>query len=206
VPWADIITSTTHKTLRGPRGGLMLCKAAHAKKVDSAVFPNAQGGPLMHIIAAKAVAFQEALQPSFKVYQQQILDNAQALAKALSGRGYRLVSGGTDNHLILVDLRSRNVTGQQAAELLDRIGITVNKNLIPGDPRPPREASGIRLGVPALTTRGLRQAEMERIAEILDQALSNPNDSVLAEGLRRRTLEICDGFPVYPEMRQGKGG
>jgi glycine hydroxymethyltransferase len=197
VPYADAVTTTTHKTLRGPRGGIILSKAAHAKAIDSMVFPGAQGGPLMHVIAAKAVALKEALQPSFKEYQKQIILNAQALARGLLERGYRLVSGGTDNHLLLVDLRSRKITGRDAGALLERAGITVNKNLIPNDPLPPTQASGIRIGSPALTTRGLKEPEMLRIVEIMDQALCSPKDEALLRNLRRQTQEICDAFPIY---------
>ncbi|MBI3828273.1 MAG: serine hydroxymethyltransferase [Planctomycetes bacterium] len=194
---SDVVTTTTHKTMRGPRGGIILCKGAYAKKIDSAVFPGAQGGPLMHVIAAKAVALKEALHPSFKEYQKQIIQNAQTLAAALMARGYRLVSGGTDNHLMLVDLRSRNITGKLASQILDDVGITVNKNLIPNDPLPATETSGVRIGSPALTTRGLKEPEMERIATIIDSALSNPYDRNIHRRLREETLDLCDAFPIY---------
>jgi len=197
VPVSDVVTTTTHKTMRGPRGGIILCKGVHAKKIDSAVFPGSQGGPLMHVIAAKAVALREALHPSFKDYQKQILANAQTLANALSNRGFRLISGGTDNHLMLVDLRSRKVTGKQASQVLDEVGITVNKNLLPNDPLPATETSGVRIGSPALTTRGLREPEMERIAHFIDQALSNPYDRHMHRRLREETLDMCDAFPIY---------
>jgi len=197
MPVSDVVTTTTHKTMRGPRGGIILCKGAHAKKIDSAVFPGGQGGPLMHVIAAKAVALKEALHPSFKDYQKQIITNAQTLANALNNRGYRLISGGTDNHLMLVDLRSRKVTVKQASQVLDEVGITVNKNLIPNDPLPATETSGVRIGSPALTTRGLREPEMERIAHIIDQALSNPYDRHIHRRLREETLDMCDAFPIY---------
>jgi glycine hydroxymethyltransferase len=202
VPHADAVTATTHKTLRGPRGGLILTREAHAKKIDSSVFPGTQGGPLMHIIAAKAVAFQEALQPAFREYQNRIIRNARILAERLSAAGFRLVSGGTDNHLLLVDLRSRNLTGRRAGEVLDKIGITVNKNLIPNDPLPAKDASGIRLGTPALTTRGFREAEMEKVAECLDRALAKPDDEAELKRLRAETLELCARFPMYPELRR----
>ena len=197
VPTSDVVTTTTHKTMRGPRGGIILCKGVHAKKIDSAVFPGAQGGPLMHIIAAKAVALKEALHPSFKEYQKQIIKNAQTLAEALIRRGYRLVAGGTDNHLMLVDLRSRKLTGKQASQFLDEVGITVNKNLIPNDPLPATETSGIRIGSPALTSRGMREPEMERIAEIMDQALLSPHDRNIQRRLRDETMDLCDAFPIY---------
>ncbi len=199
IPYADIVTTTTHKTLRGPRGGLILCKEQYAKAIDSAIFPGSQGGPLMHIIAAKAVAFHEALQPQFKVYQQQIINNAQALAKALQGRGFRLTSGGTDNHLMLVDLRSRNITGSKAQTLLDEVGVTVNKNLIPFDPRKSTTTSGVRVGTPATTTRGMKEAEMEIIAEIIDIALSNPNDEASLSKARSMAAELTGKFPTFAQ-------
>ena len=205
VPVSDVVTTTTHKTMRGPRGGIILCKGQHAKKIDSAVFPGAQGGPLMHVIAAKAVALKEALHPSFKEYQKQIIHNAQTLAQALLGRGYRLVSGGTDNHLMLVDLRSRKLTGKQASTLLDQVGITVNKNLIPNDPLPPTETSGIRIGSPAVTTRGLKEPEMEKIVDLMDRALSSPYDHELHRKLRKETLELCDAFPIYAGLQRRLG-
>ena len=200
IPLADVVTTTTHKTLRGPRGGMILCKEKHAKAIDSAIIPGTQGGPLMHIIAAKAVAFKEALEPSFAVYQKQIIDNAQALAKVLTGRGFRLVSGGTDNHLMLVDLRSKNINGKQASDVLDKAGITVNKNQIPNDPLPPLKSSGIRVGTPALTTRGMKVKEMEQIGDIMDRALSKPEDAALMVQLRKETLALAEAFPVYPNI------
>jgi glycine hydroxymethyltransferase len=205
VPFADAVTTTTHKTMRGPRGGIILCKGQHAKKIDSGVFPGAQGGPLMHVIAAKAVALREALHPSFREYQKQIILNAQTLAQALTTRGFRLVSGGTDNHLMLVDLRSRKLTGKQASTLLDEIGITVNKNLIPNDPLPPTETSGVRIGSPALTTRGMKEPEMEKIVDVMDRALSNPYDHELHRKLRKETGEICDAFPIYAGLQRRLG-
>ena len=196
VPYCDVVTTTTHKTLRGPRGGLILCKEEHAKAIDKAVFPGIQGGPLMHIIAAKAVAFQEALQPGFKAYQQAILDNARTLAEYLTQGGLRLVSGGTDNHLLLVDVRNAHITGQAAEDALHIAGITVNKNMIPFDPQPPMVTSGIRMGTPAVTTRGFSPAEMEIVAQSILGALFNPGDEVKLKEIRRVTAELCARFPV----------
>ena len=196
VPYADIVTSTTHKTLRGPRAGLILCKQKLAKRVDRAVFPGTQGGPLMHIIAAKAVAFGEALRPEFRAYQQSILDNAQALADELQRQGMRLVSGGTDNHLMLVDLSSTDVTGQDAEVALERAGIACNKNQIPFDPRPPRVTSGIRLGTPAVTTRGFGVEEMREVAWLIVRVLRNVHDEAIIGEVRQKTLELCRAFPV----------
>jgi glycine hydroxymethyltransferase len=196
VPYCDIVTTTTHKTLRGPRAGLILCKQEHARAVDRAVFPGMQGGPLMHVIAAKAVAFQEALQPEFKVYQQAVLDNAKVMAASLVEGGLRLVSGGTDNHLLLVDLRKANVTGQEAEDALHVAGITVNKNLIPFDPQPPRVTSGIRIGSPAVTTRGFRQAEMKVVAESILTAVFSAKDEAKLKAVRQITTELCARFPV----------
>jgi glycine hydroxymethyltransferase len=196
VPYCDIVTSTTHKTLRGPRGGLILCKEEHARAVDRAVFPGIQGGPLMHVIAGKAVAFHEALQPGFKAYQQAVLDNAQVLANALTEGGLRIVSGGTDNHLMLVDLRPANLTGQVAEDTLHAAGITVNKNLIPFDPQPPKVTSGVRLGTPAVTTRGFRRAEMELVAQSILKTLYNANDETVLKAVAQTTAELCARFPV----------
>jgi glycine hydroxymethyltransferase len=196
VPYCDAVTTTTHKTLRGPRAGLILCKEEHAKAMDKAVFPGMQGGPLMHILAAKAVAFQEALQPGFKAYQQTIIDNAQTLAETLVGGGLRLVSGGTDNHLMMVDLRPANITGQEAENVLHRAGITTNKNLIPFDPKPPRVTSGVRLGTPAVTTRGFRQAEMKIVGEAILNAVFHANDEAMLAEVRQVTAELCARFPV----------
>jgi glycine hydroxymethyltransferase len=197
VPHADFVTTTTHKTLRGPRGGMILCKEEHAKAVDKAVFPGIQGGPLMHIIAAKAVAFKEALQPEFASYQRQIVANASALAEALLERGFHLVSGGTDTHLMLVDLRSKNITGKEAEALLDAAGITANKNAIPFDPEKPFIASGIRLGTPAVTTRGMREGEMVKIAEAIDLVLSHKGSSEKLEAGKKIVRELCEFFPLY---------
>ncbi|MBI3610464.1 MAG: serine hydroxymethyltransferase [Nitrospirae bacterium] len=195
MPYADFVTTTTQKTLRGPRGGMVMCKAQYAKAIDKAVFPGIQGGPLMHVIAAKAVAFKEALTPKFKVYQRQIVANAQALAEALVQHGFRLISGGTDNHLMLVDLSNRNVTGKEAETALDRAGITVNKNAIPFDEKPPAVAGGIRLGTPVVTTRGMKEREMDIIAEAIHQVTSHPGDENVLRETRRRMKQLCRRFP-----------
>jgi glycine hydroxymethyltransferase len=200
VPYAHFVTSTTHKTLRGPRGGIILCKAEFAKKIDSAIFPGIQGGPLMHVIAGKAVAFKEALEPSFKTYQEQVVKNAKAFAKAMEKRGFRIVSGGTDNHLFMVDLRPKNITGKDAATLLDTVKITVNKNLIPFDPQPPTVASGIRIGTPALTTRGMKEAEMEKVAELIDLAIVKRDDPAALDKVRAGVAELTKKFPIYQGM------
>jgi len=200
VPHAQFVTTTTHKTLRGPRGGLILCQAEFAQAIDKAVFPGIQGGPLMHVIAAKAVAFGEALRPEFQAYQQRIAANAQALAKALSARGLRLVSGGTDNHLLLVDVRTKNLTGKEAEHILDEVGITVNKNAIPFDPASPLVTSGIRIGTPAVTSRGMTPAAMERIAEAIDLALSAGSDTQALNRARGIVSELCAEFPLYPDL------
>jgi glycine hydroxymethyltransferase len=196
---ADFVTTTTHKTLRGPRGGMVLCQAKDAATLDKVVMPGVQGGPLMHVIAAKAVAFKEALTPEWRAYQQQIVRNAKALAAALLGRGYRLVSGGTDTHLILVDLASRNITGKDAQEALDRAWITVNKNTVPFDTRGPMVTSGIRLGTPAVTTRGMREPEMARIAELTDRVLGQLGSSAVEAAVRAQVQELTDRFPLYPD-------
>jgi len=191
------VTSTTHKTLRGPRGGLVLCGAQHAQALDKTVMPGVQGGPLMHVIAAKAVAFKEALAPAFKDYQKQVLANAKALAATLSGEGWRLVSGGTDNHLMLVDVFARGITGKDAEAALDHAGITVNKNTIPFDTQKPMTASGIRVGTPALTTRGMKEADMETVGRLMSRALGDhKNETVLAE-VRRDVARLCARFPLY---------
>ncbi len=199
VPHADVVTTTTHKTLRGPRGGLVLSKYGdkYGVKLNRAVFPGIQGGPLMHVIAAKAVALKEALEPGFKEYQQQIVNNARALASALLERGFELVSGGTDNHLLLVDLRSKNITGSEAQELFDVVGVTINKNAIPFDPQPPNIASGIRIGTPAVTSRGLVEDDMVQIAEIMDYAVVNRDDAAKLAGARAKVAAICDKYPLY---------
>lgn len=197
VPYADFVTSTTHKTLRGPRGGFILCKERYAKLIDKMVFPGIQGGPHMNIIAAKAVCFKEALQPEFKAYQQQVVNNARALAKVFMERGFRVVSGGTDNHLVLVDVSSKGLTGAQAEKLLDEAGITVNKNAIPFDPLPPKITSGIRVGTPAITTRGLREPEVEEIGNYMCDILTNPEKESLRREIREKIREICRRFPFY---------
>ncbi len=197
VPYCDFITTTTHKTLRGPRGGMIMCKKEFAKEVDKAIFPGMQGGPLMHIIAAKAVSFKEALTPEFMEYQKKIKTNALAFAKSLKDHNFRLVSGGTDNHLILIDLTERGVTGKDLEVALDKAGITVNKNTVPSETRSPFVTSGIRVGTPAVTTRGFGEKEMESLAEWLDRVASNINDeSILAE-VRNEVLELCSKFPLY---------
>jgi len=196
IPFADVTTSTTHKTLRGPRGGMILCGEALAKQVDKSVFPGHQGGPLMHVIAAKAVAFGEALEPDFRIYARRVVENAKALAVALQGRGFDIVSGGTDSHLMLVDLRPKGLTGKLAEQLLDRAGITVNKNTIPDDPQSPFVTSGIRLGTPALTTRGMGTAEMKRIAKLIDRVLVGQDDRTI-ETVGGEVQELARAFPLY---------
>ena len=197
VPHCEFVTTTTHKTLRGPRGGMALCQARWAKELDKLVFPGVQGGPLMHVIAAKAVAFKEALTPEFKTYQAQIVKNAQALAATLRDERWRLVSGGTDNHLILVDVFARGITGKAAEAALDKAGITVNKNTIPYDTNSPMVASGIRVGTPALTTRGMKEPEMEQVGRLLSRALKNfENETTLAE-IKREVGKLCERFPLY---------
>jgi glycine hydroxymethyltransferase len=199
VPHADVVTSTTHKTLRGPRGGIILAKANEAleKKLNSLVFPGTQGGPLMHVIAAKAVAFKEALQPEFKAYQQQVVDNARAMAAALTERGYRIVSGGTDNHLFLVDLIDKNITGKDADAALGRANITVNKNAVPNDPRSPFITSGLRMGTPAVTTRGFGEAECRTLAGWIADVLDDIDNEETVRRVRGQVLELCARFPVY---------
>ncbi len=201
VPHAQFVTTTTHKTLRGPRGGLVLCAAEYAKALDKQVFPGLQGGPLEHVIAAKAVALHEAMQPEFKVYSAQVVKNAQTLAAALLGRGYAIVSGGTDSHLFLVDLRPKRLTGKEAEQLLDRAAITVNKNTIPGDPQSPFVTSGIRLGTSALTTRGFGEAEMERVAELIDTVLTKKDDATVAR-IKKEVRELTEEFPLYAEGKR----
>ncbi len=199
VPHSDFVTTTTHKTLRGPRGGLVLCRERYAKDLDRTVFPGVQGGPLMHIIAAKAVCLKEAAEPSFADYQRQIVANASRLAAALVAAGFRLVSGGTDNHLMLVDVFSKGITGKVAEAALDKAGITVNKNAIPFDPNPPMVASGVRIGTPAVTTRGMREAEMDTIAELITRALAAPADDRALAMVRTEVETLCRKFPLYPE-------
>lgn len=197
VPFADVVTSTTHKTLRGPRGGIILCKAEHAKAIDKAMFPGMQGGPLEHVIAGKAVAFQEALQPSFTAYCRQVVDNAQVLATALMERGYHIVSGGTDNHLMLVDLRSKGLTGKVAEKVLDEAGITVNKNTVPKETQSPFVTSGIRIGTPAVTTRGMGADAMREIAALIDRVLSAPDDRDTIAAVKGEVKVLADAYPLY---------
>ncbi|MEZ5332932.1 MAG: serine hydroxymethyltransferase [Thermoanaerobaculia bacterium] len=197
VPHCDFVTTTTHKTLRGPRGGMVLCREEHAKALDRAVFPGLQGGPLMHIIAAKAVALAEAATEEFRGYQRRIVDNAARLAEALIGRGYRIVSGGTDNHLLMIDVAASGLTGKQCEEALDRAGITVNKNTIPYDRNSPMVASGIRLGTPAVTTRGMGPSEMDEIAELLVAVLTAPEDAAVLERTAAAVRDLCARFPLY---------
>jgi glycine hydroxymethyltransferase len=196
VPYADFVTTTTHKTLRGPRGGIVMCKAQYAQALDKIVFPGTQGGPLMHVIAAKAVALGEALKSPFKVYQAQVLANARAFATALEKKGYRIVSGGTDCHMFLVDLRPKQLTGKEAEEALDKAGITVNKNTIPYDPQKPFVASGIRIGTPAITTRGMKQKEMEKIADWMDQAIQNRTQEQFLQKISKEVATFCKKFPL----------
>jgi glycine hydroxymethyltransferase len=200
VPHSDFVTTTTHKTLRGPRSGMVLCTEGYGKALDKAVFPGLQGGPLVHVIAAKAVCFKDASEPAFAVYQRQIVANASRLASALSGSGFRLVSGGTDNHLMLVDVFSKGITGKVAEAALGKAGITVNKNAIPFDRNPPMVASGIRIGTPAVTTRGMREPEMDMIAEFIVRALKNPDDDRALETIRIEVEALCQRFPLYPDM------
>ena len=201
VPHADFVTSTTHKTLRGPRAGMIMCREQYAKDLDRAMFPGVQGGPLMHIIAAKAVCFKEAAEPAFAVYQKQIAANAKRLATALSAAGFRLVSGGTDNHLMLVDVFSKGITDKVAEAALGKAGITVNKNAIPFDRNPPMVASGIRVGTPAITTRGMREPEMDLIGELIARALKTPEDDGALGAVKAEVEALCRKFPLYPEAR-----
>ena len=204
VPFADVVTFTTHKTLRGPRGGCILTTSAHAAAIDKAVFPGSQGGPLEHAVAAKAVAFHEAMQPSFKVYAQQIITNASALAEALAHQGFRLVSGGTDTHMMVVDLRpfDSELTGKEAQLVLDQAGITLNKNNIPNDPRSPFVTSGVRIGVPSVTTQGMTQTEMPLIAEYIATTLRGRNDPAIVAEVRAKVAALCAKFPVYPTVKK----
>ena len=200
VEYADVVTTTTHKTLRGPRGGMILCKEQYAKAIDKAIFPGIQGGPLMHVIAAKAVAFGEALKPEFKEYAQQVVTNAKVLAAALQKEGFKIVSDGTATHVMLVDVRSCGLTGKVAEFLLDEVGITCNKNTIPFDPESPFVTSGIRLGTPALTTRGLKEADMEEIASIIALVLKNSEDKAKHEEAAKRVAALCEKYPMYPNL------
>ena len=196
VPYCDIVTTTTHKTLRGPRGGLILCKEQYIKAVNSKVFPGIQGGPLMHVIAGKAVCFGEALKPEFKEYQKQLVKNAAVLAQALVDKGFRIVSGGTDNHLMLVDLRPKHTTGKEVATALDKALITVNKNMIPFDPEKPMVTSGIRIGTPAITTRGMKEPEMLKIADFINRAVENRNDDAALAAIAEEVKAFTAAFPL----------
>ena len=200
VPYADIVTTTTHKTLRGPRSAIIMCKEKWAKDVDKWVFPGIHGGPHMHTIAAKAVCLKEALQPEFKEYQSQILRNAKTMEFELKRLGYRLVAGGTDTHLLLVDLRNKNITGKDAEEVLGKAGITVNRNTIPYDPQKPFIASGMRIGVPAVTTRGMCEPEMKKICELIDEVLTNPENKKIIDKVAKEVIELCSAFPVYASL------
>ena len=200
VPFADVVTSTTHKTLRGPRGGLILAQADHGDRLNKQIFPGIQGGPLMHVIAAKAVAFKEALSPEFAAYQMNVVKNANALARELMETGLQLVSGGTDNHMMLVDLRRHGITGKEAEDVLGRAGITVNKNAIPFDPLSPLVTSGFRIGTPAVTSRGMREPEMTVIAALIDEALKNRGNDAELRRIRSKTVDLCNSFPLYPEF------
>jgi glycine hydroxymethyltransferase len=206
VPYCEFVTTTTHKTLRGPRGGMILCREDMAKKLNSSIFPGTQGGPLMHVIAAKAVALREAMTPEFRTYQRQILSNAQAFAGTLSARGFRLVSGGTDNHLLLVNLKDTPLTGKEAEENLERVGITVNKNTVPFETRSPFVTSGIRIGTPAVTTRGMKEPEMERIANMIADVLNAPGDMAVKQRVSREVRALCDAFPLDPERMAAYAG
>ncbi len=203
IPYADVVTTTNHKTLRGPRGGMILCREKFAKKINSIMFPGIQGGPLMHVIAAKAVALKEALAPEFKEYQKQIVKNAKALSAGLAKRGYRIVAGGTDTHLLLVDLSNKNISGRDAADTLDEARITVNKNLIPFDKKPPVVTSGIRLGTPAVTTRGMKETEMELIAGLMDEVLTNMGSKEKLTAVRRKVSGLVAKFPIYKDKIAG---
>ncbi|KJR41546.1 glycine hydroxymethyltransferase [Candidatus Magnetoovum chiemensis] len=196
-PHADFVTSSTHKTLRGPRGGMILCKDEYAKAIDKTIFPGIQGGPLVHVIAAKAVCFKEALTDDFKQYQQSIIKNAKKLCSALINKDYDIISKGTDNHLVLLDLRRKSITGKDAETALDKAGITANKNAVPYDDKPPTVTSGIRLGTPAVTTRGFNEHDMDEIAEIIDTVITNANDEKIIEAMKQRTKALCDKYPIY---------
>jgi glycine hydroxymethyltransferase len=200
VEYADFVTTTTHKTLRGPRGGMIICKEAWAKKINSRIFPGIQGGPLMHVIAAKAVAFKEALSPEYKVYQRQIVNNAQAFAAEMASLGFRIVTGGTDNHLFLVDLRPKKISGKEASEVLDKVRITVNKNMIPFDPEKPTVTSGIRIGTPAVTSRGMKEDQMRKIARLIDQAVENRDNGSVLGKVGAEVGALARQFPIYTQL------
>ncbi len=200
VPYAEFVTTTTHKTLRGPRAGMVMCREKFARKLNSTIFPGIQGGPLMHVIAAKAVALKEALSEDFKQYQKQIVKNSKTFAQAMADSGYRIVAGGTDNHLFMVDLRPKNVTGKEAAAVLDQVRITVNKNLIPFDPQPPLVTSGIRIGTPSVTTRGMKEKEMQKIAKFIDRAILNRENQVELNKVKKEVEELTQAFPIYKDL------
>ena len=202
VPYAHFVTSTTHKTLRGPRGGFILCKAEFAKDIDKAVFPGIQGGPLMHVIAAKAIAFKEAMSDSFKEYAKQVVINAQAMAEELMKEGFKIVSGGTDSHMVLLDLRNKGLTGKQVEEALGKANITVNKNAVPFDPLPPTKTSGIRIGTPAITTRGMKEQEARLIARLIAKVIKNIEDEKVIEEVKQQVVELCERHPLYPEIME----
>ncbi len=202
VPYADFVTSTTHKTLRGPRSGFILCKKEYAKIIDKSVFPGIQGGPLMHVIAAKAVAFKEAMTEEFKEYARQVIKNARVLAEELMREGFKIVTGGTDSHIVLVDLRNMNLTGKQVEDALGRANITVNKNAVPFDPLPPTKTSGIRIGTAAMTTRGMKEDEMRKIAKMISRVIKNIDDDKIIEKTKEEVKELCEQFPLYPELRE----
>ncbi len=202
VPYSHFVTSTTHKTLRGPRSGFILCKEEFAKAIDKTVFPGIQGGPLMHVIAAKAVAFKEAMTPEFKAYAEQVVRNAKVLAEELKSKGFKIVSGGTDSHIVLVDLRNMNLTGKAVEEALGKANITVNKNAVPFDPQKPTVTSGIRIGTSALTTRGMKETEMKKIARMISDVVKNMDDDTVIQRVREEVRELCEQFPLYPEIRE----
>lgn len=202
VPYAHFVTSTTHKTLRGPRGGFILCRAEFAKDIDKTVFPGTQGGPLMHVIAAKAVAFKEAMREEFKDYARQVVLNAQVMAEEFLRLGFKVVTGGTDSHIVLLDLRNKGITGKEVEDALGRANITVNKNAVPFDPLPPAKTSGIRIGTPAMTTRGMKEEEMRFIAKLIARVIENLRDEKVIEGVGREVVELCRQFPLYPELRE----
>ncbi|WPM32947.1 serine hydroxymethyltransferase [Hydrogenobacter sp. T-2] len=202
VPYAHFVTSTTHKTLRGPRGGFILCKSEFAKEIDKSVFPGIQGGPLMHVIAAKAVAFKEAMTEEFREYARQVVKNAQAMAEEFMRLGFKVVSNGTDSHIVLLDLRDKGTTGKQAEEALGKANITVNKNAVPFDPLPPTKTSGIRIGTPAMTTRGMKEDEMRYIARLIAQVINNIEDSDTIEKVSKEVIDLCQQFPLYPELKE----
>jgi glycine hydroxymethyltransferase len=200
VPYAEFVSSTTHKTLRGPRGGFIICRKEFARKIDAQIFPGIQGGPLMHVVAAKAVAFKEAMTPKFKLYQRQIIKNAKELSRSLSGKGFRVVSGGTDTHLMLVDLNEKGVTGADASNILSQVNITVNKNLIPFDKKSPGITSGIRVGTPAVTTRGLKELHMRKISQLINDAIEYSDDSGRLLAIKKEVIGLTKRFPLYPEL------